>query len=131
MLVDDHLGLFARCPETVTNEIDFGFHHGEIVLRAALQYKSRAKRGQVGNAGNIKEHILWQYCRQTSQDFLRLPSLALEVDDVRLHEDGTAVAEDGHGLRGKGKISVLVNVYPEPFRRRLQKISVTGGALGI
>ena len=98
---------------------------------AALQDETGSQCSEIGNAGNIKEHILWQHCRETGQNFLCLPTLALKVDDVRLHEDGTAVAEDGHGLRGKGKISVLVNVYPEPFRRRLQKISVTGGALGI
>ena len=131
MLVDDHLGLFARCPETVTNEIDFGFHHGEIVLRAALQNKARSQSREVRNARDIEEYVLRQNCSQPGKNFFRPPSLSLEVDDVGLHEHRTAVSKHRHGLRGKGKISVLVNVYPEPFRRRLQKISVTGGALGI
>src|SRR5947207_14322368 len=115
----DDLGLLSRSTEAVADEIDFGFHHGEIVLCAALQDETGSQCSEIGNAGNIKEHILWQHCRETGQNFLCLPTLALKVDDVRLHEYGTAVAEDGHGFRGNGKISIRVHVDAESFRRRL------------
>ena len=42
------------------------------------------------------------------------PALPLEVDDVRLHEDGAAVAEDRHRLGGEGHIGELSTPTPNP-----------------
>src|SRR5580765_4099285 len=40
MLVDDDLRLFPGGAETVADEIHFGFHYGEVVLRSALEHEA-------------------------------------------------------------------------------------------
>ena len=58
VLVDDDLRLFAVGAEAGFDEVHFGLHHGEIVLRAALQDEARAERGEIRDAGDIEEDIL-------------------------------------------------------------------------
>ena len=48
-----------------------------------------------------------------------------------MHKDGTTVAENRHGLRGKGQIGVLLNAQSKAFRCGLQEISIAGRALGV
>src|SRR5271165_3141549 len=92
MLVHDNLRLAAAGAEAGANEVHFRFHDSHIVLRAALQHEARPKRSQIGNAGHVQEHVLWQHGGKTCQDLFRAPALALEVHNVRLHEDRAAVS---------------------------------------
>src|SRR5579862_979615 len=41
MFVNEDVGLLASSAKTAANEIHFGLHHSEIVLRAALENKPR------------------------------------------------------------------------------------------
>src|SRR5580704_419793 len=131
MLVADDLRLLARGPETVADEIDLGFHDREVVLRSSLQNEAGAESGQVGNAGNIEEHVLGKDGGESGEDFFGTPALALEVHDVRLHEDSAAIAEDGHGLGVECKIGILVDVVAEAFGGGLQEVTVAGGTLRV
>src|SRR5262249_5108748 len=122
-------GLVAA--EVRLHEIDFGLHRRKVLLRAALQDESLAQLCQIGNAGYVQEDVLGQNCRESSQNFLSRPTLALEVDDVRLHEDRAAIPKDGHLISRKGDVGVFVNLDSERFRGRLQEIAVAGGTLRI
>src|SRR2546425_25670 len=131
MLVHNDFRLLASGAKTIADEIDFRFYHSKVILRSSLQHKTRAQRCQVGNTGDIEEHILRQHRSKAGENFLRLPALALEVHNIGLHENGAAVAEYRHGLRGKGQIRVLIYVQPEAFSGGLQEVSVSRGTLGI
>src|SRR5690348_5818492 len=98
MFVHDDFWLFPGSPETVTDEVNFGFHYCEIVLRPALQDKARAECCQVWDAGDVKENVLRQNRRQSSKDFLGSPPLTLKIHDVGLHEHRTSIAENWHRL---------------------------------
>src|SRR5581483_484501 len=82
VLVHDNFGVLSRRPEAVADEIDFRFHNGKVVLRSALQDKTRAQRGEIRNARDVKEYVLRQHRGKSRENFLRLPALALEVDDI-------------------------------------------------
>src|SRR5277367_2183331 len=105
--------LLAGGTKAVADEIDFGLHHGKIVLGSPLQNKPRTQRGKIGDAGDIQEDVLWKHGGEARQDLLGLPPLSLEVHDIGLHKNSTAVTENGHGLGGKGKVSELINVESE------------------
>jgi hypothetical protein len=68
MLMHNDLGLFAICAEAGFDEVHLCLHHGEIILRAALQDKAGAERSQVRDAGYIKEDILRKYVGQTGEN---------------------------------------------------------------
>src|SRR5262249_19585935 len=131
VLVHDDFRLFTGGPETVADEIHFGLHHRQIILRAALQHKTRTQRRKVGYAGDVQENILGQHRGQAGQNLLGLPALALEVHDVGLHENRAAIAEDRHSLRGECQISELVYAEAETFGGGLQEVSIAGRTLGI
>ena len=113
------------------NEIHFRLHHRHVVLRSPLQHKACAQRREIGNAGYVEEHVLGEHGGQTCQDFLGTPTLTLEVHDVGLHEHGATVAKHRHRLSGEGEVGILFDAQPEPFRSRLEKVSIAGGALRI
>ena len=69
VLVDDDLGHFAVGAEAGFDEIDFGFHHGHVVLRAALEDEARAERGEIGNAGDVEEDVLREHIGEAGKDF--------------------------------------------------------------
>ena len=129
--VDDDFRLLARGAEAVIDEVHFRFHHRHVVLRPALQHETRSQRREIGNAGHVQEHILGKHGCKACQDFLRPPALPLEVHDVRLHEDGAAVAENRHGLSRECQIGILFDAQPKTFGGRLQEIAIARGALGI
>ena len=108
VLVDDDLGFRLIAAEVRFHEVDFSFHRREILLRAALQDEALAELCQIGNAGNVQKDVLRQHRCEAGEDLLGRPSLPLEVDDVRLHEDSAAVAEDRHLVGGECNIRVLV-----------------------
>ena len=113
------------------NKVHFRFHDSHIVLRAALQNEARAQSREIRNAGHVEEYVLGKHCGQTGKNFFRAPALALEIHDVRLHEDGTAVAEDRHRLRRESQVGVLFDAQAKTFGCGLQEISVARGALGV
>ncbi len=49
----------------------------------------------------------------------RLPALALEVDDVRLHEHRAAVAELRERLGAEGDVGELLDLEAEAFARSI------------
>src|SRR5262249_62248438 len=104
MFVDNDFRLGAGGVEVGVNKVDFSLDRRQVLLRPSLKHKTISQLGQVGNAGNIQKDILGQYRGQAGKDLFRLPALALEVHDVRLHEHGAAVAEHRHGLRGEGDV---------------------------
>ena len=106
----DDFRLLAGSTEAVADEIDLGLHHGKIVLGSPLQNKPRTQRGEIGDAGDIQEDVLRKHGGEAREDLFGLPPLALEVHDIGLHKNGAAITEDGHGLRGKGQVSELINV---------------------
>src|SRR5580693_10127367 len=114
--VNNNFRLPSRRAEAVVDEVDFRLYYRHVVLRPTLQDETRAQCRKIGNTGHVEKHVLWQHGRQASEDFLRAPALTLEIDDVRLHEDGTTVAENRHRLRGKGQIGVLLNAQSKAFR---------------
>ncbi len=113
------------------HEIHLGFDHGEIALRAALQEESASEVCDVGNSGHIEENIFRQHRGQSGDDLLRLPALALKVDDVGLQKDRTAVAEDRHLPGGEGHVGEVVDGDAQRFGGGLQKVAVSGRALRI
>src|ERR1700746_3074033 len=131
MFVHNDFRLFAGSAKTIADKIDFGLHHGKIVLRSPLQNETCAQRRKVGNASDVQEHVLWEHRSEAGKNFLRLPPLALEIHNIGLHEDGAAIAKYRHRLRGKGQVRVLIYVEAEAFRGRLQEVSIPGGTLGI
>jgi len=131
MLVNDDFGLLACRAETAADEIHFRLHDSQIVLRAALQHEARAQRRQVRDARNVEEDILGQHGGETGENFLRLPALALEVHDVRLHEHRASVAKHRHGLRVKSEVRKILYLQPESLGGRLQKVPVARGALRV
>ena len=131
MLVDDDLRLLAGRAEAVADEIDFGLHDRQIVLRSALQHEARAQRREIGNAGNVQENVLRQHRRQAGENLFRPPALTLEVHDVGLHEHRAAVAEHRHGLRRECQIGVLLDAQAESFRGGLQEVSIARRALRV
>ncbi len=93
--------------------------------------KVRAERGQVGNLRNVQPDILRQHVGEAGQNLFRLPALALEIDDVRLHEDGAAVAKHRHGLGAERQIGVVGHIVAETRAGGLQEVSVAGRALRV
>src|SRR5262249_10643154 len=89
-----------------------------------LQNKARAKCSQVGNTGYVKKDILRQHRRQARKNFFRLPTLPLEIDDIRLHKNRAAVAKNRHGLRRKRQIGKLIYIQAKSFGGGLQEISI-------
>src|SRR5580658_7940290 len=114
--VNNNFRLPSRRAEAVVDEVDFRLYYRHVVLRPTLQDETRTQRRKIGNTGHVEKHVLRKHGRQASEDFLRAPALTLEIDDVRLHEDGTTVAENRHGLRRKSQIGVLLNAQSKTFR---------------
>src|SRR5690348_9322931 len=104
MLVHNDFRLFPRSTKTIADEIYFRLDDRKIILRPSLQHKTRPQCGKIGNAGDIKEHVLRKHRRESGKNFLRLPALALKVDNVGLHEDGASITEDRHGLSRKSQV---------------------------
>ena len=131
MLVNDDFGPLARGPETRVDEVHLGFHNSEVILRAALQDEARTEIGQVRDAGDIEENVLREDRGEPGKDLLGAPALALEVDDVGLHEDSAAVAEYRHRLSPEGLVGELLDGNPNIFRCRLEEVAVPGRTLRV
>ena len=131
VLVHDDVGLDALAVEARFDEIDLRLHRRQVVLRAALQHEVRAEGRQVGDLRDVEPDVLRQHRGQAGHDLLRLPALALEIDDVGLHEDGAAVAEARHRLGAEGDVGVLLDLEAEAFGGGLQEVAVAGRALRV
>src|SRR5690606_13081981 len=129
--VDDDLGLAALGLEALLDEVDLGLDGGEVVLGAALEHELAAELGEVGDLADIQPDVLRQHVGQAGHDLLGGPALALEVDDVGLHEHGAAVAEVRHRLGAEGPLGVLLDVDAEALGGALQEVAVAGRALGV
>ncbi len=114
MLVDDDFGRTFLALEARFDEIDLRLHGGQVVLRAALQQEARADGGEVRDLRNVQPDVLRQHVAQAGHDLFRLPALALEVDDVGLHEHRAAVAEDWEALGGEGDVGILLHRTLKP-----------------
>ena len=64
-------------------------------------------------------------------DLFRLPSLALEIHDVALHEHRAAVAERREALGAEGRVGVLLHRHVEALRGGLQEVAVARRALRV
>src|SRR6185295_10970688 len=77
VLVHDNLRRLPGRAKTRTDEVDFGLHHRQIILRPSLKNESRAQRRQIWNRRHVEEYILRQYRRQPRHDLPGLPALPL------------------------------------------------------
>src|SRR5260221_329701 len=55
--------------------------------------------------------------REACHDLFRFPALALEIDDIRLHEDRAAIPEHRHCLGAERQVRVFLHVMPETHAR--------------
>ncbi len=131
MAMHDDLGLHALRLEALLNKIDLRLDRGEVVLSAALQDKARTQLGEVRDLRDVEPDVLWQNVGEPRHDLLGRPALTLEVDDIRLHEDRTAVAEGRHRLGREGEAGVLAHVVAKARRRALQEVTVARRALSV
>src|SRR5262249_45169860 len=126
---DARLNVFAF--ESRFDEIHLRLDGGEVMLRAALQNEVRAERRDVRNLRDVEPDVFRQHGGEARHDLFRLPSLALEIDDVRLHEDRAAVAEGRHRLRAESDVGVIFDLHPEAFGGGLQEVAVARRALRV
>src|SRR5215471_7395334 len=131
VLVDDHVGGDVLALETGLDEIDLGFDGGQVVLRAALQQEAAADGAEVGYLRHVQPDILGQHVAQAGHDLFGLPALALEVDDVALHEHGAAVSEAGEAIGAERDVGVLLDGDVEALRGGLQEVAVARAALRV
>ncbi len=131
ILVDDHVGPRVLSLESRLDEIHLRLHRRQVVLRPALEQEPRPDGRQVRNLRNVEPDILRQHVAQARHDLFGLPALALEIDDVRLHEHRAAVAERREALRAEGHVGELLHRIAEPLRCRLQEVAVAGRALRV
>src|SRR5438270_1153248 len=125
------LRLFAIGSETGLDEINLGFDHGQVVLCAALEDEAAAERGQIRNTGYVEEDVLREHIGETCQNLFGPPALALEVDDVGLHEDRASIAKGRHGFGGEGDVGKLFHLHAKALCCRLQEVAVAGGTLRV
>ncbi len=111
------------------DEVHFGLHHGEVVLRSSLQHEGRTQPRKVRYLGDVEPDVLGQHGRESRQDLRRSPPAPLEIDDVRLEEHGAAVTEVRHRVRGERHISIVVHLHAKRPRGALQEIAVPRRAL--
>ena len=131
MLVNDDFGLSLFAAEVRLHKIDFGLHRCQVLLRATLQDEAFSQFCQIGNAGDVEEDVLGQHRRESRKNLFCRPALALEVDNVRLHEHGAAVTKDRHLVRRKSDIGVFLDFYAERLGGRLQEVSVARRTLRV
>ncbi len=93
--------------------------------------KRRADGGEVGDLRNVQPDVLGQHVAEAGHDLFRLPALALEIDDVGLHEHGAAVAEAGEAVGAEGRIGILLHRHVEALRGGLQEVAVARRTLRV
>jgi hypothetical protein len=79
----------------------------------------------------MQKNVAREHRGQPGQNFSGLPSLTLEVDNIRLEKDRTAITEGRHRLGGKGRFRVALNRNAEALRGGLQKIAIASRTLRI
>src|SRR5262245_10687951 len=117
--------------EARLDEIDLRLDRGEIVLCAALQNEVRPERRDVRTLRDVEPDVFRQHRREARHNLFRLPSLPLEIDDVRLHEDRAAVTEGRHRMRAESDVGVIFDLHSEAFGGGLQEVAVARRALRI
>ena len=124
-------GVLPDPSKPLLDEIHLGFHGREIVLRSALENEAGAQFRQVGNLGDIQPDIFGQHGREAGEDFIRLPSLALEAGDIGLQKHRAAVRENGHFAGGECDVGKLFHSESESLGNGLQEVAVAGRALRV
>src|SRR6185437_5812514 len=131
VLVNDHLGLHFLALEAGLDKVHLRLHRRQVVLRAALQDEFAPDGGQVGNLRHVQPDVFRQHVTQAGHDLFRLPTLALEVHDIGLHEHGAAITELRVAFGAEGDVGKLLHLEAEAFAGALQEVAVAGGALGV
>ncbi len=80
------------------NEIDLRFHDGKVLVRPALQDVFLAHLAEVVHAAGVDPNIERENGAQRGENFVRLPALALLVDDVALQENAASHGKLRHGF---------------------------------
>ncbi len=83
--------------------------------------QSASQGCDVGDAGNVLEDVLGKNRGQTRQDLFRFPTLTLKIDNVRLKEDGTAIAKLGHSPARKAVSAKSSMRIPNPSAAACRK----------
>ena len=131
MLVHDDLGFMVNAVEVRTDKVDLGLHRSQVFLCSSLQDETRSEFCKVGDSGDIEKNVFRQDVCQPGEYLFAAPALPLEIDNVGLHEHRAAVAEDRHGVGGESDIGVLLHLVTERLGGTLQKVAVSGRALGV
>src|ERR1700681_655694 len=113
------------------NKIDLRLHHREIFVRAALQNIFFADLREIVQSTGIDPDIQRKNGTQRGEDFLRLPTLALLVDDIALQEDAASHRELWHRLCAKRPIRDFAEGNAESFGDALEESSVSRRALRV
>src|SRR3979490_2371049 len=111
------------------DEINLRFHDREIFVRAALEDIFLAHLREIIQTAGINPDVQRKNRAQRGEDFLRLPALALLIDDVALQKDAASHGKLRHCLRPKRSVRDLAEGDAESFVDALQERAVTGGAL--
>src|SRR3984893_12345822 len=113
------------------NKIYLRLLHREIFVRAALQNIFFADLREIVQSTGIDPDIQRKNGAQRGEDFLRLPTLALLIDDIALQENAASHRKLRHGLRSKRPVGDFAERDAKSFRDSLQERSISGGALRI
>src|SRR5215831_2358099 len=119
--MNDYLGVrhFAE------NEINLRLYHREIAMRAALQDVFPTDLLQVVHATRVDPDVKRQDRAQACENFFRLPSLALLIDDVALQKHSASHRQSRHRHRLERAIGHLTHRDIETLRDSLQECTVS------
>src|SRR5258706_12419247 len=113
------------------DEINLGLHDRDIFVRAALQNVFLPDLREIVESAGVDPDVQGKNRAQRRENFLRLPTLALLIDDIALQKDAAAHGKLRHSLRAKRSIGDFAQRDAESFRDSLQESAVAGGALRI
>ena len=125
--VDEDAGAGDLRPDEIGLRLD----GRQVVLGPALEDERPAELRQVRLLDDVEPDVLRQDPGHPRQDLLLLPPELLEVHDVRFQENGASVGEDRKTLGPEGGVGEIGDGVPEPLRRGLEEVAVSGGALRI
>ena len=129
--MDLDTGRRVTSAEPRLDEVHLRLDCGQVVLGPPLEHEVAPEAREVGHLGHVEPDVLGQHGGQAGHDLLGPPALALEVDDVGLHEDRAPVAEARHAAGGERRRRVLAHGQAEHLGGRLEEVPVAGRALGV
>src|SRR5271169_570207 len=125
--MNHHLGI----GDLAENKVHLCLHDCQIAVCSALQDVLLSDLLQIVHAAGVDPDVERQDCAQSGENFFRLPSLALLVDDVALQEDAAPHRQLWHCLGLKGAVRHVAHRDVEALSYALQERAVARGALRV